>query len=77
MNELLYNHRWMIFADHRCSQVKMVVMQHNNSSTIFTFDLCIHCISNGTVRYAVTIGPGILEAAGNGGVFIGIIEVML
>src|SRR5207248_5330560 len=36
MYKLLHNNAWMVLANHRGSQVKMIIMQHDNRTCILT-----------------------------------------
>src|SRR5215470_4004903 len=59
--KLLHNNAWMALANHRGSQVKMVIMQHNNRCCILANYFNIYSICNCAVGYIIAIFPGILQ----------------
>src|SRR6266852_3997348 len=77
VNKLLYDDQWMAFANHRCGQVELVVMEHDDNAAVLTINLSVYRVGNSLVCYAVTICPVVLDLADRGGVLRGVIHVML
>ncbi len=63
MNKLLHDDSWVVLANHRRSQVQVIIMQHDDGHCIFAFYLNIYRVSNGLVCHAIAIFPGILNLA--------------
>ena len=77
VDELLHDHGGVIFTDHLRCQVEMVIMQHDNSGALLTFDFYIYGIGDSAVSDTVAICPGILYSAGERGILVGIVKVVL
>src|SRR6266571_4111544 len=77
VNKLLYDDQGMAFANHRCGQVELVVMEHDDNAAALTINLSVYRVGNSLVCYAVTICPVVLDLADRGGVLRGVIHVML